>query len=212
MKKMFLLFFILVFSSNVIAQLYGSYIHIDTIPNTHLSISYQLSLYSGHFYSLDVNLGTDEYSWEQNLSSGTFDMVWDTLVLKDAINGFDMSFQLFEDKTIPIKCISGVVDKVFYPFLSVFDDEYSKITQPYFSIIFNIKLAHTYGCDIGFMLELHENMTYYYYCYGQIVSKGTWKKKRNKLLLQDQNLAKPFIGKIKDGKVILFGDVLDAIK
>lgn len=191
-------------------QLYGQYFFSDSLHIYPVSVDYSVCLGFGNSYGLILTCGNGELFSQMVLSRGHFDLCWDTLILQDNDNGNWMLFGIEETGLVPIKTVSGLMGKSLRPFMSEFFDEWGPEYVFGGRRLFLMELANSYHSSAHEHLYLFYDHTYMLECYGKMVTNGTWERHWNRLLLKDDNLDKPFVGKIKKNRLEIFGTEMGA--
>ncbi len=193
-------------------QLHGYYFFSDSLHIYPMSVDYSVCLGTGNSYCLTLTCGNGELFSQKVISSGHFDLCGDTLILQDNDNGVQMRFKIEETGLVPITTISGLMGKSLRPLISAFVEEWRSEDVFGGRRLFPVKLANLYLSSVDEQLFLYDNHTYTLVCFGKIVTNGTWERHWNRLLLNDDNLDKPFVGKIKKNRLEIFGTEMGALE
>jgi len=213
MKKIFLIIFIIIFTSNfILAQLSGGY----TLYNLgdDKSIKCNVSLYKDGTYEITLDENTAEDIVESILISiGTYLYKNGEITLIDNYHGYKMifidqkccilakkSFQWMQNKKF-IKTNSDFIKSIYFKIkfkpLKQERADFKKLYKEKFNLNYGV-----YENEVGFSINFLSDNKYKFEYRKIILSEGTFKKNENELVLFDTALNYPFYVFIKKNVLI----------
>lgn len=163
-----------------------------------------LMLYDDGRYLMElVSYLTDDMSYATFLSSGLYHWSNDSLYLDNKKYGYDLIFRSLDSVTIQnVKGYPYIVDKCFTGELGYLDDypdyiersnksfidkisSYNSSSEPYYELTYK---SYIFLNSVEYAISLKEDSTYNIDYDNLTLSRGTWERNGNLLIMKDNNL------------------------